>query len=280
MATSVSASTSARCSKPSARPSTCCASAVTALGRAVDDDDLACPGGAQGHGDALAHDTGADDCDAAAVEAGEPFDRHLDRRLTDRRGAAADASLGPGPLADDQRLAEEQVHRGARPALALGDLPRLTHLSEDLGLADDRRVEPGGDLEEMAHGGVVVVRVEVRMQIVGGDVADLAQEVADVGVGAVELLGDGVDLDAVAGADQHDLTHGVATGQPLDSLRQLVDGNRQAFENAQRPAAVVDSDDENRHGTSSLRAHPAPTVARHRVKLATLATAAARRCSW
>ena len=89
---------------------------VTALGRAVDDDDLARPGGAQGDGDALAHDAGADDGDATAVETGEPFDRHLDRGLTDRRGAAPDAGLGAGPLADDQRLAEEQVHGGARPA--------------------------------------------------------------------------------------------------------------------------------------------------------------------
>ena len=36
------------------------------------------------------------------------------------------------------------------------------------------------------------------MQLVGRQAAELAEEVADVGVGAVEALGDGVDLGAVA----------------------------------------------------------------------------------
>ena len=211
MATSVSASTSARCSKPSARPSTRGASASPRSGVRLTTTTLPAPAAAQGDGDALAHDAGSDDCDATTVETVEPFDRHLDRRVTDRRGAAPDAGLGASPLADHQRLAEQQVHGGARAALAAGPSP--TPDGPGRGSRTRRRTaesSPAATSKRWLHGGVVVVGVEVRMQVVGGDVAELAQEVADVGVGAVELLGDGVDLGAVAGADQHHLAHVVA----------------------------------------------------------------------
>ena len=72
-----------------------------------------------------------------------------------------------GPLADAQGVAEQQVERRAHAALVLGDLPRRAHLAEDLALAEHRRVEPGGDLEQVLGGGVVVLAVEVRVQLVG-----------------------------------------------------------------------------------------------------------------
>ena len=48
-------------------------------------------------------------------------------------------------------------------------------LSEDLALAEDRRVEPGGDLEEVGRGGVVVLGEQVRLQVVDGHPADVAR---------------------------------------------------------------------------------------------------------
>ena len=194
---------------------------IATLAGAVDDEHLATRP-LQGERDPLAHRAGTDDRDLASVETVEVIDRHLDRRLADRCRATPDGGLGADPLADHQRVAEEQVHRGACAALDLRDLPRLADLAEDLGLADHRRVEPGRDLEQVPDRGVVVMRVEMRVQLVGGDVADLAQEVADVGVGAVEALGDGVDLGAVARADQDDLAHVVAIGETTDGLGDLV----------------------------------------------------------
>ena len=77
--------------------------------------------------------------------------------------------LGAGPLADLDRVAERA--REQRPAgrLALGRVPRLAHLAEDLALADDHRVEAGGHPEEVRDGGVVVVRVEQVGELVGVD---------------------------------------------------------------------------------------------------------------
>ena len=44
-------------------------------------------------------------------------------------------------------------------------LKRVLHLSEDLRLADDQRVEPGGHAEQMPGGGLVVEREEVRVKL-------------------------------------------------------------------------------------------------------------------
>jgi hypothetical protein len=43
------------------------------------------------------------------------------------------------------------------------------------------------------------------VELVGSKAAELAEEVADVGVRTVEALGEGVDLCPVARAEHHDL---------------------------------------------------------------------------
>ena len=73
------------------------------------------------------------------------------------------------------RLPTSTAWRKVRPRtgplrrLALGRVPRLAHLAEDLALADDHRVETGGHPEEVRHRGVVVVRVEEVGELVGVD---------------------------------------------------------------------------------------------------------------
>ena len=112
-----------------------------------------------------------------------------------------------------KRVTEEQVERRPHPALVGGDLPRTAHLAEDLALAEHRRVEAGGDLEQVAGGRLVVLAVEVRVQFVGDEPTVLAEEVPDVGVGTVEALGDGVHLDAIARAQHGDLAQVVPRGE-------------------------------------------------------------------
>jgi hypothetical protein len=184
-------------------------------------------------------------------------------------------------------VAEQQVERGAGGAFGLGDLPGLTHLTEDLGLAEHGGVEPGGHLEQVRHGGVVVLAVQVRVQVVGRQAAEFAEEVADVGVGAVELLGHGVDLGAVAGAEHHGLAHVVAAAaSPCNDLGNHLGCQRDALEQRQRPGAVVHSDHDDRHDDHLLPARPRrPTRSQGRT-LQPTATGArwrrtgARRCSW
>ena len=192
---------------------------------------------------------------ARSAEPAEALGGHGDGGLRDRGDVAADGGVGAGPLAGFERVAEEQVEGRAGGALLAGPLPRLLHLAEDLALAEHRRVEAGGDAEEVGDRRRVVVDVEVVGEVLGGEEGDLGEEVADVLVGAVEPLGDRVDLGAVAGGEHHGLGHVRARDQVVQRLRQRGIADGHALEQVERRAAVVQPDDDDGHAVDL------PTVA-------------------
>src|SRR5436309_910809 len=89
--------------------------------------------------------------------------------------ALADRGLGANALAGFQRGLEQPV--GERPGGLLDErgLVRALDLALDLGLADDHRLEPGGDPVEMSSCIAVAVRVDRRGERRGAD-ARLARE--------------------------------------------------------------------------------------------------------
>ena len=94
---------------------------------------------------------GADDQHAPAVEPVEDLARDRHRFEADRDGAFAERRLRAHPLADDERAIEQAAQQRA-DAVTLGRLvKRLLHLPENLRLADDGRIESGGDAEQMRH---------------------------------------------------------------------------------------------------------------------------------
>ena len=99
----------------------------------------------------LAGLAGADHDHAPAAQVAERLLRELHRDRADRDAAGADAGLGAHALAGGERLAEQAVHERARGALDQRQLVGALDLALDLGLADDHRVEPGGDPEQVAR---------------------------------------------------------------------------------------------------------------------------------
>ena len=100
--------------------------------------------------------------------------------------------------------------------------PGRADLSEDLALTQHDGVEAGRNLEEVRDGGGVVLAVEVGRQFVDGQIADLAEEVPHVAVGAMEQLGDDVDLGAVARGEYDGLTDVVTNRKSGDGFAQLL----------------------------------------------------------
>ena len=106
----------------------------------------------------------ADEQHAAALELAEHLLRKRGRGRRNRGGALGDRRLGPHLLASVQRLPEEPVEN--RPGRA--GLECLAHLPEDLALARNHRVEPGGDPEEVQRSGLVGQPVDDRAQLILG----------------------------------------------------------------------------------------------------------------
>ena len=107
-------------------------------------------GAGQRDGHALAHLAGADHEHLAAGQRARGAPSAISTAACD-----TDAVPRPMPVSVRARLptssgvAEQQVERGPGRALALGQLPRVADLAEDLGLAEHGRVEPGGHLEQV-----------------------------------------------------------------------------------------------------------------------------------
>src|SRR5581483_8824412 len=156
----------------------------------------------------------------------------------------------PGPLPAFDRVAEQRLHDRTGRSLLARLLPRVTDLAEDLALSEDRRVEPGGHLEQMGDGGLLVVRVEVVAEALGRGAGELGQEVAHVPDGAVEALGLGVDLGAHARGKQHGFEDVRAVMQIVQGLGQTGLGHGHALEQLERHRPVVEAHDYDRHACS------------------------------
>ena len=130
---------------------------VAAVG---DEDGLDAAGGERPRGQ-LGGLAGADQQHAAAKR-GRPerAPGELDGGGGNGDAALADPRLGAHALAGRERAAEEAVEDRAGRALDQRQLVGALDLALDLGLAEDHRVEAGGDVEEVAGGLDAAVGVE------------------------------------------------------------------------------------------------------------------------
>src|SRR5262249_33869504 len=141
----------------------------------------------------LAHLARAEVEDRAAFEAPEHLLCERCRRGRDRGRTLANRRLRAHLPARVQRLPEDAVEE--RPGRT--ELVRKTHLAEDLALARDKRVEPGGDSEEVMGRGPVLQAVER-----GLDLRPERGERRDrVALRLLDVLGRDVELGAVAGRE-------------------------------------------------------------------------------
>ena len=109
-------------------------------------------------------------------------------------------------------LKEPCVTRAGAADLA-GQLVGLLHLREDLGFADDHAVEAGGDAEQVPHDVVVFERHQFAADFVDRHVVEIGQSARAQCRRrvAARVGGGGVELDAIAGREQHGL--GVGMGR-------------------------------------------------------------------
>ena len=109
------------------------------------------------------------------------------------------AGLRAHALAGRERVAEQPVRDRAADALDQRHLVGALDLTLDLGLADDHRVEPGGDREQVLDGLAAAQRVERAAQL-GRTQPGLTRQDRERGVLGLEgVLGHEVELGPVAG---------------------------------------------------------------------------------
>ena len=108
---------------------------------------------------------GADHEHAPVGEVAEEVGGQLHRHRRHRHARARHLRLAPHALAGGERVAEQPVRHRPGHALDQRHLVRALHLPLHLGLADDHRVEPGGDREEVLHRRAPAQRVDRAEQL-------------------------------------------------------------------------------------------------------------------
>jgi len=106
----------------------------------------------------------ADQQHGRLIEPREHLLRKSYRRVRDRHRMRADAGIGAHPFGDRETMLEQPVEPGLERMRAARGLPGMLDLAEDLRLAEDERIEPGRDPEQMAHRSRIGVAVEVGIE--------------------------------------------------------------------------------------------------------------------
>ena len=197
----------------------------------------------------LAHLSRAHDQNLLVFERAEYLPRQLHRDRSNRYRGAANLGLPAHPLGDHKGALQHLVQVAAdRPRGARRQVTAL-YLAQDLGLANHHGVETAGHAEEMAHGILLPVLINMRRQQLGIDVEIVADKVQQVG--RVRLLA-GEQLDPVAGGENHSLQHPRRLHQGARRLLQLLRPNGQPLAQLDGRGLVVQPQQDDIHGAVNL----------------------------
>ena len=195
----------------------------------------------------LGHLAGADDEHRRVAQVADDLARQAERRVADRHRALGQLGLAPHALAGGERGVEQAVEeRAGRVQIGRGRVG-LLHLAEDLRLADDERIEPGGDPEQVAGGVGFAAGVDVRPQIVGRHGAGRRQEAGHRLVAVLEAVAGRVELGPVAGREQHHFAERRIAGQRRHRLAEIAGGERQPLAQVDGRGVMADAEDQESH---------------------------------
>ena len=191
-------------------------------------------------------------------EVAEDAPRHVDRHARDADHPASEGRLGAHPLGHRERPAHAPPEAPAQRAGRERGVVRGLHLAEDLRLSQDHRVEARRDPEDVTHGLLTPLLVEVlgdrvapgRTTVKGELVADRGDGLLDPAVGlpvwrAVGPMGHRHDLDAVARAEEHRLGQLGPRDEAREQRRHRVGRAGEALAHLDGRGAVGEADDDD-----------------------------------
>ena len=192
---------------------------------------------------------GADQQHGRIRQSREGFLREPHGRRGDGHRVGADARVGARALGGGEGVLEQPVQVRAQRAGGARRRPGFLHLAEDLRFAEHQRVQPGRHAEQMAN----CVRVLVSVQI-GVQVAGVGMGGEPVGQRVALVVGQRVQLGAVAGGEQRDFADRRHRAQLSERARHRIGAERNAFAQADRCGLVVDAENDEAHEVVRSRA--------------------------
>ena len=263
MTRSAPARAAGRSPRPAVEPDTDAASRSRPPGGAVGDHDAGRAEAVGGRDGERAHRAGAhhehvqpaervDRVGGSLAAAGpQPRGGEADPHTHQVRASAVDPGLRVCPSGGAQRERAEAVELPAESPVLTRQGDRLAHLAEDLALADDHGVQPGGHRQQVLDRPVLVVHVQVLGQFGQRDAGMPGQQVGDRGQARVELVHLGVDLHPVAGGHHERARDRVRFEHVAQQLAERVAADGGPFQGRDRGASVAQPDGQHAHGAAT-----------------------------
>ena len=175
------------------------------------------------------------------------------RHARDRHPLPAKCRLRRDPLGGSQRCLKQARRERPRRAAILRDRPGLLHLRKNLWFPKHHAVETRRHAEQVAHDRIVMFAGEKRPERSGVDPATLGEKRHELfGRRCVDaVLSRGVELNAIAGGEEHALAARKAVTKPRERLGGLLRREGEPLSQRQRHRAVRASDEGQCHGDSS-----------------------------
>jgi hypothetical protein len=122
----------------------------------------------------------------------------------------------------------------------VGEAIGFADLAEDFGFAEEEGVKPGGNAEEMADGGAVIVLVKSAIENVRANGMEFAEEGIEAGGAFVGSFGrDAVDFAAVAGGEDERFFKEAAGAKFVGGAASLFGGEGDALAELERSGAMI-----------------------------------------
>ena len=186
----------------------------------------------------------ADQQHAARREVPEIALGELDGDRGNRDALLADRGLGASPLAGGERAADHPIQDRPGRALDERQLVGPLHLSLDFGLADDHRVESGGDPVEMPGRLGAAQRVQRPEQLGGADPGLTGEDAEPCRLGLDRVGGHQVELGPIAGGERDGFADRLLRDEPVEHACGSPLGQGELFAQRQRRGAMRDAEGE------------------------------------
>jgi hypothetical protein len=120
-------------------------------------------------------------------------------------------------------------------------------LAEDLRLAHHHRIEPAGDLDQVAHGLGAAHAVEAALEFAPRQVVRTGEPVEHPLLGLGALARDRDELGTVTGRKDHRLGNAARAAGTTQRLRHLLGSECHALAHLDGRGGVVETDDQQAH---------------------------------
>ena len=170
----------------------------------------------------------------------------MHRRRRHRHDVRPDRRRRAHFLRDGKSVLEQFVQQRAHRPSLFGTAGSVLHLTEDLRLAEDHRVEPARDAKDMPDRIALRIGIEIRRDFAQRQVMKTRQPVGSV----LRLLRGEVQFGAIAGRQDRRLAHRPLVRQIMQRVVQALGLKRHLLANRERRRMVIQAKSIKLHARS------------------------------